>query len=176
MKKKIVFFDGDGTIWYPKRTKWKEGPWWIYKDKETSTDSKFHLVLTPTAHSTLKKLKTQGIILILLSTHPHSPREAKLIIDEKVRHFNLKNIFDEVHATREYHHSKGEFILKILNKRKIPKSQALMVGDHYLWDYKPARDVGIDALLIKTDYTKFQKNGNRIKKTIRKIKEILNYV
>ena len=31
--KKIIFFDGDGTLWYPKETKHKRNPVWIYKDK-----------------------------------------------------------------------------------------------------------------------------------------------
>ena len=32
--KTIIFFDGDGTIWYPKNTKRKVAPHWIYSDKE----------------------------------------------------------------------------------------------------------------------------------------------
>lgn len=28
--KKIIFFDGDGTLWYPKKTKWTKKPHLIY--------------------------------------------------------------------------------------------------------------------------------------------------
>jgi hydroxymethylpyrimidine pyrophosphatase-like HAD family hydrolase len=33
--KKIIFFDGDGTLWYPKKTKYKEHPVWLYIDPVT---------------------------------------------------------------------------------------------------------------------------------------------
>ena len=95
-----------------------------------------------------------GIIIVILSTHPHPPKQADAIIKQKIKHFNLKDLFDEVHATREYHGSKGEFMIEILKKRGIPKSKALMIGDSYNWDYKPAREVGIDALLIESEYMK----------------------
>ena len=34
-KKKIVFFDGDGTLWYPKDTRHTEPPHWIYHEKRS---------------------------------------------------------------------------------------------------------------------------------------------
>lgn len=51
--KKIIFFDGDGTLWYPKKTKYSKHPVWIYKDKRI----KNHLTMTQTSVSTIKKLK-----------------------------------------------------------------------------------------------------------------------
>ena len=30
--KKVVFFDGDGTLWYPKTTKRTAAPHWVYLD------------------------------------------------------------------------------------------------------------------------------------------------
>lgn len=176
MKKKIIFFDGDGTLWYPKKTKYKEGPWWIYKLPEKSKEHNKHLMMTPSTLQTIKKLKKKGVILIILSTHPHTPKEADAIINQKIKHFKLDGLFDEVHATREYHGSKGEFIIKILKERKIPKSKALMVGDSYNWDYKPAKDKGIDALLIESEYMKKFTKDKRILKTIKNMKDILNYV
>jgi len=50
-----------------------------------------------------------------------------------------------------------------------------MVGDNYRWDYKPARDVGVDALLIESEYMKNDRQGKRIKKTIKKLSEVLEY-
>ena len=173
--KKIIFFDGDGTLWYPKKTQYKEHPVWIYRDPLTAKDPNKHLMLIPTVLTTLKKLKKQGIILVILSTHPHAPEEADALIKRKIKHFQLYDIFDEVHATREYHGSKGEFMLKILRERGIPKNKALMVGDSYLWDIKSALNVGIDTVLIETKYEKHPAT-KRIKRKINKISELLDYV
>ncbi len=117
-----------------------------------------------------------SVITVLLSTHPHPPKKADSIINHKVSHFNLGDLFDEIHATRDYHGSKGEFMTEILKKRGIPKARALMVGDHYRWDYKSARDVGVDALLIESEYMKKEIQSRRIKKTIKKLSDIFNYL
>jgi len=172
MKKEIIFFDGDGTLWYPKSTKYTKKPHWIYMESKNAKDHYKHLVMIPTVLSALKKLKKMGVITILLSTHPHPPKEA----DSKVTHFRLNDLFDEIHATREFHGSKGEFIVKILKERSIPKTKALMVGDHYRWDYKSARDVGVDALLIESEYMQKDIQGRRIKKTIKKLSDIFSHV
>ncbi|MCK5084953.1 MAG: HAD-IIIC family phosphatase [Candidatus Pacebacteria bacterium] len=176
MKKEIIFFDGDGTLWYPKSTKYKEKPHWIYLKSKNANDHYKHLVMIPTVFSTLKKLKKMGVVIVLLSTHPHPPKEADFIINHKVKHFKLNEFFDEIHATREYHESKGEFIVKILKERRIQKSRALMVGDHYEWDYRSAKDVGVDALLIKSEYMKNFIQSRKIKRSIKKLSEIFNYI
>ena len=175
-KKEIIFFDGDGTLWYPKKTKYQEKPHWVYSLEGTLDDHCEHLIMIPTVLATLKKLKEQKIITVLLSTHPHPPGEADAIINHKVLHFKLRKLFDEIHATRESNASKGEFITKILKERGIPKNKALMIGDNYRWDYKPARDVGVDALLIESAYMKNDRQGKRIKKTIKKLSVILNHI
>lgn len=174
--KKIIFFDGDGTLWYPKKTKYQEKPHWIYSLKGTLDDHCEHLVMIPTVLATLKKLKKQKIITVLLSTHPHPPKEADTIINHKVSYFKLNEFFDEIHATREFHGSKGEFIVRILKERSFFKNKALMIGDNYRWDYKPAKDVGVDALLIESSYMKNDKYGKRIKKTIKKLSDVLKYI
>jgi FMN phosphatase YigB (HAD superfamily) len=178
MKKKIVFFDGDGTLWYPKKTKHTKGPWWIYQLKGNYKYHNTHLVMTPTAINTIKKLKKMGIITVILSTHPHPPKEADLILGEKIKHFKLDGLFDEVIATRDKgpHKHKGKIILKVLKRRGIPKSKALMIGDNYVWDYKPAREAGIDALLIETTYEHQNPTSKKVKKTISKLSDVLHYV
>jgi FMN phosphatase YigB (HAD superfamily) len=172
MKKKIIFFDGDGTIWYPKKTKDSRNPGLIYLDKRIK-HHKRHLILKPKVLETLKILKKKKIIVILLSTSPRKPEEADALLREKVIHFRLDELFDEIHSTRDYHSSKPEFIINILKKRKIPKSKALMVGDSYDWDYKPVVKRGIDALLIESEYGK---NENFAKKKIKRMEEIFNYI
>jgi FMN phosphatase YigB (HAD superfamily) len=178
MKKKIIFFDGDGTLWYPKKTKYKEGPWWVYKLPGSPKEHNKHFIMTPSTLQTIKKLKRKGILLIVLSTHPHPPKEADAVINQKIKHFKLEGLFDEIIATRDKgpYKYKGKVILKILKKRKIPKSKALMIGDSYHWDYKPAKDVGIDALLIESEYMKKHAVGKRIKNTITKLSDIFDYI
>ncbi|MBI2583891.1 MAG: HAD family hydrolase [Candidatus Aenigmarchaeota archaeon] len=172
MKKKIIFFDGDGTLWYPKKTRYVKHPVWLYKDRRFKNHTN-HLVMTPSALSTIKKLKRMGIITIVLSTHPYPTKEADAIIKHKIKHFELEKLFDEVHATRVHPGSKGEFMLKILKKRKIPKSKALMVGDSYKWDYKPAKGVGVDALLIESEYEPMK---TRAKIAIKKLADIFAHI
>ena len=169
--KKIIFFDADGTLWYPKKTKHTEKPHWVYTDP-TIKDHHEHIMMIPGALRTLRALKKAGHIIVILSTHPQEVEEAYRILRNKVAHFKLTDLFTEVHATRHYHASKGEYMVEILKRLKIPKSQALIVGDNYVWDYKPARDVGIDALLIETDY---MKKGSLLK-TIKKIEDVLLHI
>ena len=170
--KKIIFFDGDGTLWYPKKTKRKKHPVWLYRDKRIKNHVN-HLMMIPSVLTTIKKLKRIGIITIVLSTHPHPPKKADAIVNHKIKYFKLGKLFDEVHATRDYQGSKGEFILKILKQRKIQKSKALMVGDSYEWDYKPAKEIGIKALLIKSEYEPMAK---KVKNSINKLSDIFKYI
>ena len=71
-----------------------------------------------------KKLKQRGIVTVILSTHPHPKQEAYGIINHKVRYFELDGLFDEVHATREYHASKGEYMTRILKKKRNIKESS----------------------------------------------------
>jgi len=178
MKKKIIFFDGDGTLWYPKKTRYTKGPWWVYKLEGDYKFHNSHLIMTPTAVTTIKKLKKKGVITIIISTHPHPPKEADMVLGEKIKHFKLEDLFEEIITTRDkgLNKNKGKIILKILKKRKIPKSQALMVGDNYVWDYKPVKEMGIDALLIDSHYRNQHPVAKRVKNTIKKLSEVLNFV
>jgi phosphoglycolate phosphatase-like HAD superfamily hydrolase len=170
--KEIIFFDGDGTLWYPKKTRYTKHPVWVYQDPRIKNYAD-HLVLTPSAFSTIMKLKRSGITIVLLSTHPHPPKEADSIIKSKAAHFNIEDIFDEIHATRISPDSKGKMILKILKKRRIPKSKALMIGDSYRWDYDCARKVGVDALLIRSDYEDL---GRKVRRRINKLSDLFPYL
>ena len=169
--KKIIFFDGDGTIWYPKNTKRKIAPHWIYSDKKIGDKYLEHLILTPSTLATLKKLKKLDIILILLSTHPHPPKEADMLLKGKVRHFKLERLFDEFYSSMDYPEGKGELIVNILKKKHIPKSKALMIGDSYRYDYLSAKKVGVDVFLIKSEY--MASKGKRVKKVIKQLKDIV---
>lgn len=167
-RKKIIFFDADGTLWYPTKTKHAVLPHWLYLDTSIK-DKHPHLMLIPAVENTLRKLKKLGVITVILSTHPHEKVEAYRILNKKVAHFKLEELFTEVHATREHYASKGEYITEILERLDIPKTKALMIGDNYKWDYKPARDIGVEALLVESDYMKKDKRL----KTIKRLSDLL---
>lgn len=178
MVKKIVFFDGDGTLWYPKKTRHSEIPSWVYALKGSHDFHNRHLILTPTMLKTIKELKKRRIITVVISTHPHPPKEADLVIRKKIKHFKLEGLFDYVIATRDKgkYKSKALTILKILRKTDIPKKNALMVGDSYKWDYCAAREAGIDALIIESIYMHKHPVAKRIKNRIKKLSEILRHL
>lgn len=173
--KEIIFFDGDGTLWYPKSTKRIKAPHWIYSDTQIGENYLDYLMLTPSLLRSLKDLKEKGIYLVALSTHPHDKAEADIIMGNKVKHFKLERIFDEVYTSRNYPEGKGEVILEVLGKMKIPKSRALMVGDNYLWDYLSAKRVGVDALLIRSEYvSRIPRDKNLLISDLSEITRILS--
>jgi len=175
--KKIIFFDADGTLWYPKTTKYEKHPVWVWREYGDKINRvRKELELIPTVLETLVKLKKKGIKLIVLSTSPYPPKEANTRIRGNIKHFKLNKIFDEVHGTRDYHESKGEYILEILKKYGLSKKDALMVGDTYEWDYKPAKSKGVDAVLIEHNYDKYHANTKKVKRKIKKMSEIFKYV
>jgi len=176
-KKKIIFFDADGTLWYPKSTKYTKHPVWVWKEHKDVCKVKEEFTLVPTVFETLKKLKKKGIKLVVLSTCPLPPKKANAQIHGNIKHFKLDKFFDEAYGTKDYHDSKGDYIIKILKKHRISKKYALMVGDSYRWDYKPARKRGIAAVLINSKYVnKNFKAASRIKRKINKMSEILRYI
>ncbi len=134
------------------------------------------MIVIPSVLGTLQKLKKKGIVMVILSAHPHSPKEAAEVLKAKIDHFKIGGFFDSFYASKADPDQKGKMILKILKEMRIPKSRALMIGDSYRYDYRSARKVGVDALLIKTPYMKHPPRGPRISKTIQSIKEVLTYI
>jgi len=179
--KKIVFFDGDGTLWYPKRTRFGEKPWWIYRDPEVRRDPRAHLMLTPKAKSTLKALKGEGMVVVVLSTRPSltvtdhemSPKDYRKRLNDFAAYFGIDRYIDEYRACDP---GKGDSnlkeidILSVLKRRGIPKSRALMVGDSYAHDYLSSRRAGIDCVLI--DSFRHTKGDLRYKRLRRKIQDL----
>lgn len=166
MTKKILFFDADGTLWYPHTTKRMRHPVWLYLDEELKHNYLEHMSLTPQAVETLKLLREHGIITVILSTHPHEAEEAARRLSEKVQHFELAELFDEIYATAEYPEAKGEKILEILKRHNLTKDDALMVGDSYKWDYAPAQSINVDAVLINSDYHQENKKNEPVQTLI----------
>lgn len=169
--KKIIFFDGDGTLWYPKKTKRTIVPHWIYKITGRNDAHLKELILTPGTLQSLKKIKKNKIITIILSTHPEAGNLADEFLKKNVKYLGIYEYFDEIHTTDPEHKSKGEFIIKILKKRGLAKNKALMIGDNYFYDYCSAKKVGVEAILIDSDYLykSARKKTNRIVSDLRNI-------
>ncbi len=173
--KKIVFLDGDGTLWYPKLTRRKKAPHWIYSDPVTSKDPNNHLVLTPSSLRVLKRLKQMGVKLAVLSIVPHPKREAQKILARRVSHFGLTEYFDEVYPVQEDPDAKGKLIETVLRREGIPKSKALMVGDSYVYDYKSAMKRGIPAVLIYWE-SYGAPEARKVKRRIKHLYEAFKYI
>lgn len=176
MMKKIIFFDGDGTLWYPKKTKYSRYPAWIYGEYRKDKLAWEQLILTPTTIQTLKKLKNLGIKLVILSTSSYPPKKANKARKKLTKFLGIFQFFDEIYGTRENYDSKGKFIIRILKKHKLSKKDALMVGDTYNWDYYSAKKIGVDALLVEHNYEKYHKNYKKVKRKIKQLKDVLKYI
>lgn len=171
--KQIIFFDGDGTLWYPKKTKWTKKPHLIYMHLDMKPkDYLKHLVLTPRIIKVLRHFKKQRVILAVLSTHPHKKLEADLHLGNKVKHFGLDKIFDHIYSARPFPWGKGKVIEGVLKKLRIPRSHALLIGDSYLYDYLSARKVGVDCVLLKTPYLQIPR-GRKVQYLVKKWEELI---
>lgn len=173
MTKKIIFFDADGTLWYPHATKRTSHPVWLYIDKKLKHDYLNHLILTPQAVETIKSLRKSGMTTVILSMFPHEPGEAVRLLNERVNHFELADFFDEVHATAERPEAKAEKMLEILKRHNLTIDDALMVGDSYEYDYAPARSIGVDSVLVNSDYHQENKENEPAETLINDLNELL---
>jgi FMN phosphatase YigB (HAD superfamily) len=176
MKKRILFFDADGTLWYPKETRRSKNPIWIHIEKKNIQDIRKELILVPNVISTLKKLKSINLEMIVLSVSPLPPREAQDRLEGTLKYFGILHFFDEVHATKPYPESKGEYMLEIIKRYGLKKSEALMIGDIYLWDFSSAKKVGIKAALFEHNYDPKPHHYKKVKLKLEDFKEVLNLV
>jgi len=155
MKKKIIFFDGDGTLWYPKVTKRTLKPHWIYRDELTKDNYLEHLELTPDAKETLELLHKRGIYLVVLSANPRTDEIAVQEIKERIDYFGLSSLFYSYRASEGSDpRGKAAIILEVIKELGLKKEDALMVGDSYFYDYLAPKEAGIDALFIENEVSK----------------------
>ena len=121
--KKIIFFDADGTLWYPRSTKSTQKPHWIYAQLNGVKAYCDELVVMPTVIQTLKQIRKMGIVTVVLSASPHAIGSANDELKFKIAHFGLNTVFDEVYATRNYPESKGRFIKKYLREEAYQRER-----------------------------------------------------
>jgi len=170
MNKKIVFLDGDGTLWYPKATKRTQKPHWIYHDPETKDNYLEHLELTPRTKETLEYLNKKGLLLVVLSANPYAEDVAIKEIKERLEHFGLASLFYTYRSSAGSNpNGKASIILEILSSLGLDKKDALMVGDSYFYDYLAAKDMGVDAFFIENRVSKMP---DEIPSDLQSIKEV----
>lgn len=149
MKKKVIFFDGDGTLWYPKATKRTQKSHWIYKDPLIMNNYLDHLELTPGTKQALEVLKNRGIYLVVISANPYVQELALADINERIVHFGLTDMFYSYHASPgDDPTGKSIVMLNVIEELGVSKSDALMIGDNYFYDYLAAQNIGVDAFFI----------------------------
>jgi phosphoglycolate phosphatase-like HAD superfamily hydrolase len=155
MKKKIIFFDGDGTLWYPKLTKRTKKPHWIYHDEKTKDNYLEHLELTPGTKKVLELLHQKGIYLVVISANPNANEIATREIKERIDHFGLSDLFYSYRASEGSDPlGKVAIILDVIKELNLTKKDALMVGDSYFYDYLAPKGAGIDAFFIENSVSK----------------------
>lgn len=170
MKKKVVFLDGDGTLWYPKSTKRTRKPHWIYHDPETKDNTLAHLELTPKIKETLEELRGRGIYLAVISANPRVAEVAEQEIKERLEHFGLVHLFHVYRSSSgDDPNGKAVRIVEILSFLGLQKEDALMVGDSYFFDYLAAKNIGVDALFIENSVSRMP---DEIPKDLQSIKEV----
>ena len=177
--KRIVFFDATGTLWYPKTTRNNADPGWVYKDRKTRDVVHEHLIMSPTAKTTLERLNRMGIMCVIVSAVPYPLKKSKVQLENTIKHFGLSRLIQEYHAVNMVDgSSKAKLIEKLLKKLKINKNEALMVGDGYWQDYKFVRKRGIQALLVDSKYQNSRAAWQirRAKHRIYKLNEIIKCV
>lgn len=175
MKKKIIFLDGDGTLWYPKKTKRTEKPHWVYHDLETKDNYLEHIELTPKTKETLEALNVSGIYLVVISANPYAEDIAIKEIKERLEHFGLVNLFHSVRSSLGSDpQGKAGVMLDVLKVLNLNKEDALMVGDSYFYDYMAAKDVGIDAFWIENSVGKVPEVMPSDLQSIKEMSDILD--
>jgi putative hydrolase of the HAD superfamily len=176
MKKKIIFLDGDGTLWYPKKTKRSEKPHWIYEHPETKDNYLEHLELTPEAEKVIKELRERGIMLVVISANPREESIAVEEIKARLNYFNLQENFLLVRSSPgDDPNGKAKIILEVLKDLNLEKSDALMVGDSFVYDYLAAKNIGVDAVWIENPVSKIPEVLPDDMKTIKELADLIDY-
>jgi hydroxymethylpyrimidine pyrophosphatase-like HAD family hydrolase len=176
--KKIIFFDATGTLWYPKTTRNNNDPGWVYRDAKTKATVHEHLIMLPTAKTTLKRLNRMGVRCVIVSAVPYPLYKSKAQLEKTIKHFGVGGLIWEYHTVNMVDgSSKAKLIERLLKKLKIKKNEALMVGDGYWPDYKFVRKRRIQALLMDSKYQNSRAwQIRKAKHRIYKLSEIIKFL
>jgi phosphoglycolate phosphatase-like HAD superfamily hydrolase len=175
MKKKIIFLDGDGTLWYPKATKRTQKPHWVYHDPDTKDNYLEHIELTPQTKEALECLNEKGIYLVVLSANPYAEDIAIQEIKDRLEHFGIVSLFYTFRSSEGSDpNGKAGIMLEILNTLGLAKEDAVMVGDSYFYDYLAAKNIGIDAFFINNTVSKMPEELPSDLQTIDEVHDLIN--
>ncbi len=160
--KKVVSFDGDGTLWYPKETKRSVPPHAVYALHPD--DYLEHLELTPGATELLAHLSSQeNVKIAIISTHPQDHDEALKILEQKIRHFGLENLIDFFSPAPDVPEGKGPVLQKYITGLGLANNDAVHIGDSIRYDYGAMKIVGIETILLDAPYNSALESAPRIK-------------
>lgn len=137
---RVIFFDAEGTLWTPRAGRTMKDFW----DGPSLDKAKDVFQVEPGVHDLLARLKQEGHRLVVLSRH----REH--LLPGILKAFRLVTFFDDILINGD----KGDRAAAWLHDRKIPREQALMVGDREDLDITPLKRAGIQALLVDRPYNK----------------------
>lgn len=95
----------------------------------------------------LKGLKDKKMNLYLLSNGQ------RLYIMPELKMLGLKNYFDGIHISSDYHMGKPDKDLfkQVMAQENLKKSETIMVGNEFSTDIKGANAVGIDSLYFLSE-------------------------
>lgn len=177
MAKKILFLDGDGTLWYPAKTLRTEKPHWIYIDPTTKDNYLEHLTLTPKLKEALKSFKKRGLYIVVISANPYDEVQAVKEIRERLEHFNLTKYVDAVRSSSgDDPNGKAAIMLEIIESLHLSKEDAVMVGDSYYYDYLTAKNIGIDAYFIHNTVSKMPEIMPSDLKSVAEVSDLVNVI
>lgn len=126
-KPKVIFFDGDGTLWYPRSTLRTRKPHWVYLD-ETIIDPIAEMIVTPKTITTLQQLGDLGVARILLSTCPLEETAALAHRKAIAEHVGVFDLLDEIKVAPEIVNGKSEIIAEWLTKNTSVQSMRLWLA------------------------------------------------
>lgn len=177
MKKKILFLDGDGTLWYPSLTKRTQKPHWVYHDQKTKDNYLEHIELTPNTKETLEFFHKKGLYLVVVSANPSDEELATKEIGERLSHFGLNKLFYTYRSSKGNDpNGKTAIMLEIIKDLGLTKEDALMIGDSYFYDYIAAKKDGIDAFFIENEVSEMPEVMPDNLQSIKEVHDLLDII
>ncbi|MCK9596896.1 HAD family hydrolase [Candidatus Pacearchaeota archaeon] len=142
---KLVLFDADGTLWG-------------FTNNKDRVRRLNEAVINKDVLPLLNHLKKRNIPCKLLTYQQYNDkRYSQRKIKYWLKHFNLLRYFNEIFIADKNNNIKEEIIKKILSSNRLEKNEIMFIGDRYKWDYLPAKNTGIKAILLDNPDNKIYK-------------------
>ena len=135
-----IFFDAEGTLYVPKKGFTCSDFW---KGEKTLERALEIFELDGGVKEMLEKFK--DLKMYVLSIH------IKELLEKILSHFGIIEYFEDV-LVIELGESKAERMKEYSNQNNILLQDCMMIGDTYIFDIKPMKDIGVKALLVNRSY------------------------